>query len=306
MPFAVDYSYARPGGPTIAGIGAVGALRYVSYEPGKDVSAGELADLYAHGLRVGLVWETTANMVLRGTAGGHADGAAFAARVADLNWHGAWAHAAIDFQISGGQFGTADTYFDAFNEHYPVRPYGYYDFVEHWYQRTGQTSWQCAAWSGNGNGSGGSIQGRRVSAHAHLFQRVGYVLNNSCDTNDVLSDSWGQWHPDMAGAPLPVPTPTPNPTPDPVPAPPEQDWFTMATLEDLQGVINQAMSDKDARDTAWHTANTLAQDARTSAFETALDAKAIKAVAQALAEASGVANPAAVGDRAVELLKAQL
>lgn len=77
----------------------------------------------------------------------------------------------------------------------PVGIYGSYRIIEAFTDLPFR--WQCAAWSGNGQGTGGSIQGRRLSQHAHLFQRVGYVLNDTCDVNDLLAADWGGWHPDI-------------------------------------------------------------------------------------------------------------
>src|SRR4029077_5277549 len=96
-------------------------------------------------------------------------------------------YVARDFQGFAGDFATCDAYVDAFNSHHPCEPYGTYDYIEH-----RGSGWQCAAWSGNGPGSGGSIEGRRVSSKARLFQRVSQGLGSRCDVNEVLSPNWFQ------------------------------------------------------------------------------------------------------------------
>src|SRR5690606_12653640 len=48
---------------------------------------------------------------------------------------------------------------------------------------------------GDGWGTGGSIEGRRVSAHARIFQRATPVMGGQCDANDVLQPDWGGFAP---------------------------------------------------------------------------------------------------------------
>lgn len=78
----LDWSDSRPGGAAVAGAGYKFAFCYVS--PGqnkKNIDAGELADLHAHGIEVGLYFESSANRMLSGYAAGVADAAvAFADR----------------------------------------------------------------------------------------------------------------------------------------------------------------------------------------------------------------------------------
>jgi len=78
----LDWSFSRPGGAAVAGAGYKFAFCYVS--PGankKNIDAGELADLHAHGLEVGLYFESSATRMLAGQAAGAQDAAtAFAAR----------------------------------------------------------------------------------------------------------------------------------------------------------------------------------------------------------------------------------
>ena len=202
---AVDYSWSHPSPTAIKAAKYVGALRYLSYESGKNISLAEAQALHNAGLGVGLVWETTANMMLRGAAGG-ADDSREANRQADALGFPADRpiYYAVDFQPSGAQYAALDAYMSAVTGR-TGGVYGCYDVAEHFGQRQFKYIWQCAAWSGNGSGSGGSIQGRRVSKYACLFQEVGYTLNNSSDVNDILKDDWGQWP--FQGAPTPTPTP---------------------------------------------------------------------------------------------------
>ena len=207
MAQVVDYSWGRVGGTNtahaqaVAAAGYVGAMRYLCY-PGdgiKQLRADEVAALHAQGLAVGVVWETTADRAAQGYQAGLSD-AQEANRQADALGFPADRpiYYAVDFD---GSWDQVRPYFDGARAAAgrPVGIYGSYRVVEAcdlgWV-------WQCAAWSGNGNGTAGSIQGRRASSKARLFQKVGYVLGDTCDVNDVLSTDWGGWHPDHPTTPI--------------------------------------------------------------------------------------------------------
>ena len=238
MPEVVDYSWGRVGGnnashaQAVAAAGYVGAMRYLCY-PGdgiKQLRAGEVAALHAQGLAVGVVWETTSNRAGQGFDAGRAD-AQEANRQADALGFPADRpiYYAVDFDASPD---VVRPYFDGARAAggRPVGVYGSFRVVEgldlDWV-------WQCAAWS----------YGKR-SGKARLFQKVGYVLGQTCDANDVLADDWGGWHPD-------------HPTPD------SGDWFDMATEDDLRRivteVVQQELINKGERDKAVILAPILAQ-----------------------------------------------
>ncbi len=210
MAQVVDYSFSRPSPQSIAQAGYVGALRYLSGGGQKDLTVSELVALRAEGLSVGVVWETFANRASQGSAAGEADAVQANGQADHLGFGDDQPiYFAVDFQAS---VLSVSPYFDGVltGSKRPVGIYGHYDLIE-FFVGTGRIryGWQCAAWSGTGAGTGGTIQNRRVSAHACLFQRVGYVLNNTADVDDVLAADWGQWpRPDG-----PAPTPTPQPSP---------------------------------------------------------------------------------------------
>jgi hypothetical protein len=70
---AIDYSFARPDPAAIARAGYVAVLRYLSTDPSKNLSAPERDALFAAGLGIRLVWETTASRATEGQAAGAAD-----------------------------------------------------------------------------------------------------------------------------------------------------------------------------------------------------------------------------------------
>jgi hypothetical protein len=199
MAKAADYSWARPAPEALTGAGFTAVLRYLSHEPAKNLSLGERDALHGAGLAVGLVWESTANRALAGYAAGRADAHIANAQADALGFPpGKVLFYAVD--ISTGP-GPVTDYFRGVEDAdgRPVGVYGTYDVIE---GLVGDgfvaCGWQCAAWSGNGAGSGGSYDGRRLSRHACMFQRVAAVLGGSVDENVVLMDPspWA-WHPDQ-------------------------------------------------------------------------------------------------------------
>lgn len=196
MAQVVDYSWGRVGGTNtahaqaVAAAGYVGAIRYLCF-PGdgiKQLRADEVAALHAQGLAVGVVWETTADRAAQGYQAGLSD-AQEANRQADALGFPADRpiYYAVDFDTSAD---VVRPYFDGARAAggRPVGVYGSHRVVEgldlDWV-------WQCAAWS----------YGKR-SPKARLFQKVGYVLGDTCDENDVLADDWGGWHPDHPTTPI--------------------------------------------------------------------------------------------------------
>lgn len=196
MSQAVDFSFSHPPPSDIPAGGFVGALRYLTRAGApKRIVKAELDALTAAGVPTGFVFEDAADRALGGSAAGDADGALAAQQLADLGAAPHFVYAAVDFAPRADQYAALDAYFDAFGNRYRVEPYGDYDYVEHWCDQHHVTigGWQTAAWSGMGQGSGGEIDGRRVSSCARLYQRVGYVLNNTSDANEILQADWGQW-----------------------------------------------------------------------------------------------------------------
>lgn len=229
MAQAVDYSFSHPSPWEIVKAGYVGAIRYLGWDFGRGprcISQAEYDALRNAGLAVDLVWETNADMVLRGAPGGAVDGAE-AARLCRLLHHQFFVYVAIDFDISPAQMPTANAYLDAFMGAWNAEFYGKYTVIE-----AKQTGWQCCAWSGVGSGSGGSLQGRRLSRHARLYQLLGYVMNNRCDANEVLGPR-GNY---AIGTDAPVATKpaTDTPTDDGVA------WQPGAVLE---GTVNEVQAD---------------------------------------------------------------
>lgn len=205
----VDYSWARPAPSELRRRGYTGAIRYLSHETGKNLSARERDALWAEGIACGLVWESSAGRPLDGFAAG-ADDAREANRQADaLGWPD-WVPLAyaVDFDPTG-RLGTITGYFQGVLSAggRPVGVYGAYALMESLAQLSHQGRriecyWQCAGWSGSGEGSGGTIRlddgsRRRVSRHACLYQDIAETRHAGEDHNHVLGHVAFLYHPDQ-------------------------------------------------------------------------------------------------------------
>jgi len=217
MSDVADYSYAhgRITGAMVAAAPFVGVMRYLSYEPTKDISPAEWDDLKAHGVALGLVWETTANAVQRGAAGGDADARAALAKIASEapGYNGA-IYFAIDYDAPEGDQPTINAYFAAAAAvigHARTGVYaGYWPLKRVIDAGLVAYAWQTLAWSG-GN----------IDPRVCLYQdgRTGFqdaAGNAGCDYNQVRAPDWGQHKGDAAPAPAPEPTQTVTPL-SPVP-----------------------------------------------------------------------------------------
>ena len=203
--FVADYSFTHPNLFQAKNEGLLGVVRYLGYDfkysynsswNSRTISPAEIDAIYANGLDYALVWETTANMTLGGTAGGTKDGIEANKQADYLGFpKDRPLYVAVDFQAVGSQFATIKAYKEAFEaQGRSVLMYGMYSVIEYF-----GDGWQCAAWSGSGTGTGGSSNSggrenfyRPVSKHARMYQRIGYILGNSSDENEVYVDDWGQ------------------------------------------------------------------------------------------------------------------
>jgi hypothetical protein len=166
----VDFSYARIPATTLVKSGITHVFRYLSHDPGKNITKGEYDEYKKAGLTVHLNWETSAARPLDGSGAGITDGQE-ANRQA--NALGAPADQAIlvsldvdPHSLSDGQWGALMGYLNAF--HLQGRPVGLYagalaiDYVST--HHGASEYWQTAAWSGN-----------YISPHAHYYQRIGHT-----------------------------------------------------------------------------------------------------------------------------------
>lgn len=186
----IDYSWARPGGAAIAAAGYRFAMRYVPYpgHQGKGLSIAERDDLHAHGIAIGLVFESTANRPLGGYDAGVYDATATIEALESLSWPPRPVYFAVDFDIQPAQLGALTAYMRGVGSVLGVQRVGVYGGIralEHcrdhglatWY-------WQALAWSG-----GRAFPGR------HLYQYLnGQTLaGGEIDLNAAYTEDYGQW-----------------------------------------------------------------------------------------------------------------
>jgi hypothetical protein len=226
----LDYAWARPSPAAIAGAGYSGVLRYLSFEPSKNLSPAERDGLWAAGLSIGLVWEATAQAPLQGFSRGQSDARNANDQADALGWPGNVVIIyAVDFdaRTMGSVLAQGVTLSTAVDVHRKtaLNPYGaelvrqamsaQMDQVADYFRGVRSVGrrpsgvygpdhvldslaasvgldcyWQCAAWSGWGEGTGGSIYvpgyGRNVqlSRQACLFQFYGSTRLGETDHNE--------------------------------------------------------------------------------------------------------------------------
>ena len=195
---AIDYSYARPDPQAIKASGYVAALRYLSTDPSKNLSPSERDSLFAVGLGIRLVWETTATEATQGFQAGANDGTAANNQADALGYPTSLPiYYAVDEQTS---WSSVTAYFQGVQSvgRRPVKAYGD-DAICDGAAGAGHGSdhWQCAAWSGG-----------VVSSNAALYQRVTPtyppISGGGYDEDAILKPvNW--W---TSTTPRPAPTPS--------------------------------------------------------------------------------------------------
>lgn len=165
----------------LTGLGAGGAIGYVSDNSAKNLTAENLTDLLAHGLSVGLVFEDTETDMRAGAAGGlrHGQVAYFEADTIGYDAENCVIFAADDENTGPADLPAVLAYMDAFAGQVPHPGYyGDQDSIDWLYaRRPGWWYWQTNA---TGWGSG-------ISRNAHLVQRYGdpRAQGRILDVNDI-------------------------------------------------------------------------------------------------------------------------
>jgi hypothetical protein len=231
-----DYSWARPGPTTLKNLGFVGIMRYLSYEPGKNLSAGERDSFHNAGLGIGLVWESTANRPIYGASAGAADGAVANQQANALGLPlDRPIYFAMDTDYRRADFPVIAAYFRAAKERIGGRPIGAYigaDFID-WAKPAGVIdygwiagafSWSHEFWKG-----GGTLP---YTPHANLIQLPQLILNGTVDENHTLKDDYGQWP--FSGSSAWTPT---GKTPEQI-----EEEELMAAKDEIIAAINNAVN----------------------------------------------------------------
>jgi hypothetical protein len=189
----IDYSFARPGGAAIRADGNEFVIRYVPYpgDGGKGITADELADLRAHGLAVGLVFESVAERHLAGFAAGQADAVTSLRALTALGFPPATAvYFAVDFDAQPRHYPAIDDYqrgAASILGMERVGVYGSYAVIGHCKAAgTAMWFWQTYAWSG----------GQRNVAHLYQYSNAVTLNGGAVDLNAAYGDEQGLWMPE--------------------------------------------------------------------------------------------------------------
>jgi hypothetical protein len=193
----VDYSWARPSPAGLYAAGKRFAMRYLSYDPAKNLSATERTALWQAGLAIGLNWEATAGAALNGAPAGRVAALHAQSQAAALGGGDQVIYFSVDVNVSGGQIATSvRAYFQGIAEVIPaarVGLYGEYDLIEA-AQKWGTVSWfwQTAAvgWSPAGKA--------HPKAHIVQYHNGVTVAGGDCDLDRAMTTDYGQWEPKMA------------------------------------------------------------------------------------------------------------
>lgn len=209
----IDYAWHHPNPAAIKAAGYSFVIRYLSHDPTKDITAGEVVGLHAGGLGILLVFETTGGRATAGFAAGQADAEEAVRRAIALGYPDVCPlFFAVDEDVA---VSAVEPYFAAVAQFCPARGvYGGIDVVDPLMAGGAVPfGWQTSAWSGD-----------RLSARAQLYQRQ----------RPTLQLAGGDFDEDVVLLPVNVwgPPATPKPTPAPTPAP--TDWSIPVHTLDLR------------------------------------------------------------------------
>jgi hypothetical protein len=205
-PDAVDFSYSRISGATLASKGIKLACRYLSHTDGKNLHASEAQDLLSHGVGILLNWESSANRALGGSGSGTPDGRDAASLAESVGApHGKVIYYSVDENVSPDQYYLVEQYLIAAREatsgRYGVGVYAKYGLIQYLNSRGFTHNWQTYAWSGG-----------LLSTATDLYQYLnGQTLaGGSVDYDHIIHAAelgawWPEGHdPSGGGSPLAV------------------------------------------------------------------------------------------------------
>lgn len=170
----VDYAWGIPSYQQLQQAGYRFAIRYVSHDPSKDLAADELQQLWAHGLHVGLVFETAAGRALDGYIAGVADARLAKERSRHLGLQ-AVVYFAVDFDATDADKPKIARYLEGAASILGTQRVGVYgDYYVCRYldqQGTVKWFWQTYAWSGGLLYKLKTLLRGSVHPAVHIYQR---------------------------------------------------------------------------------------------------------------------------------------
>jgi peptidoglycan hydrolase-like protein with peptidoglycan-binding domain len=177
-------------------------MRYLSHDASKDLTASELKAMNNAGIKVGLVWETTADRMLGGYSAGNSDGASAKSAADALGMAGIPIYFACDWDASESQQAAINSYLDgaaAVVGRDRTGIYGgYWPLKRALDAGKAKWAWQTYAWSG------GNKDDRR---NLYQYHNGVTVCGQSSDWNEQHQSDAGLW-PRGTAPPQPKPPAT--------------------------------------------------------------------------------------------------
>lgn len=229
----IDSAWANIDPKAIKAAGYSFRVRYLSFDPTKNLTPQERDADFEAGLGILLVWEAGAQDALGGTPQGQREGAAAAQQAEALGYPQQYPlFFATDFNEPANDFPVNADYLRAAQSEGPFQPgpYGSIALCNYMIQNAvTHYAWQTSAWSGTA-----------VDNQANLYQRqsptktIQGAAAGSYDEN-VLIVPLPIW---TAGAPATPPQPAPQPTPQPSPniPPAKRNIFTPIAVDGAFGL----------------------------------------------------------------------
>lgn len=204
----LDYSWGRPNLDTVKAQGYSFVARYLAaYGGGKEISAGEAAQIRARGLGLVLVYEQYAKRPAEGRAAGVADAKTALAQARSVGFpDDRPIYFAVDWDTTPGDQAAIDEYLKGAASVIGadrVGVYGSFYVVERCAKNgSAKWFWQTYAWSGG-----------QVSSHTHFLQYLnGQTVGGAAvDFNESKKSDFGAWG-IGGGTTAPAPTPAPAPS----------------------------------------------------------------------------------------------
>jgi hypothetical protein len=182
----VDYAKTSKDYDALKAKGIKFAMRYISHDPGKDLTLAEKKELHKRDIKIGVVFETKAQRAIDGHAAGAADGAFADERVKKLGLAGIPIYFAVDWDVADAQKTKVATYLKGVESvigKTRTGVYGGYGIVKYVVEHdVCSWFWQTYAWSG------GHIH---PSVHIHQYHNDATIGTMSVDLNHGSTTGFG-------------------------------------------------------------------------------------------------------------------
>lgn len=205
----LDYAWDRPSIAALKTAGVRFVCRYLSPDMTKNLTRGEAALLLSAGISIVVVWEGTADAMLRGRAGGISDAQEADRQTRACGLAGIPIYFAADWDATTAQQGQINAYLDGAASVIGRSNVGFYGGF--WPAARARAAGKAAYWWGTVAWSGGNWDS--CGWQPHIMQGgLAYVGGVECDWDTANFVDFGQW-------------PRPNPPPEPEPSDLESDMI---------------------------------------------------------------------------------